>query len=162
MVRDLCGISDKDSITTNKSNNSTLTSEKISKPESPPVRKLRQVTLTPDDVFENQRTSNEFGAPSNQRQLQRGIFHTSVGTIPFEMYNWQYTHFIPQSTLRVLEIVFDLHQYLITITPGFAHPLTYLLHYRTRTMGLVRVLMRCVVNLLAFQLNWTYFFVIYI
>jgi len=69
MVRDLCGISDKDSITTNKSNNSTLTSEKISKPESPPVRKLRQVTLTPDDVFENQRTSNEFGAPSNQRQL---------------------------------------------------------------------------------------------
>jgi len=52
----------------------------------------RQVTLTPDTVFENQRTSKVYRMYTEQqrRLLRQSTFTNLIGIIPFEMNDWRY------------------------------------------------------------------------
>ena len=103
MVRDLCGISYKDRLTTNDTNPSTSTSEEIGYSGWHLARMRRHVTITPYTVFENHRMSIEYRTfIEQQRRLLRKSTTTNLfGNILFEMNNWRYAHSSPQSSRRV-------------------------------------------------------------
>ena len=78
----------------------------------------RQVTLTPDTVFENQRTSKVYRMYTKQqrRLLRQSTFTNLIAINPFEMNDWRYAaihirvlSLVDESSLA-LEIIIDLHQ----------------------------------------------------
>jgi len=93
----------EDSLTTDNTNPSTSTYDELSNSESHLARRRRQVTFTPDTVFENQRTSKEYMMfTKQQRRLLRQSTSTNLfGTIPFKMNNLRYAHLSSQSSRRV-------------------------------------------------------------
>ena len=98
-------------------------------------------------------------ALSSRRQLLRQSTCTYLfANIPFDINNWRLAHSSPQSSGRVftrpanytcLASVVNSYHY------GLRSSINLPLHWSTRKRGWVRVLMRCTVDLPAFELNWT-------
>jgi len=93
----------KELTTAANTNPSISTSEVISNSGSLLARMRHQVTLKPELVFENQRTSKEYRTfTKQQRRLLRHSTSTSLfGTNLFETNNQRYSRSNPHSSRRV-------------------------------------------------------------